>query len=57
MALFVSDFGTKFSFASEAESGIRNKQLFGINFASEVEYGFVSFLVQFPEAPQSVLRW
>ena len=57
MALFVSDFGTRFSFASEAESRIRNKQLFGISFASEAESGFGSFLVQFPEAPQSVLRW
>ena len=57
MALFVSDSGTRFNFASEAESGIRNKQLFGISFASEAESGFGSFLVQFPEAPQSVLWW
>ena len=57
MALFVSDSGTRFSFASEAESGIRNKQLFGISFASEAESGFGSFLVQFPKAPQSILRW
>ena len=57
MALFVSDFGTRFSFTSEAESGIWNKQLFGISFASEAESGFRPFLVQFPEAPQSVLRW
>ena len=49
MALFVSDSGTRFGFASEAESGI--------SFASEAESGFGSFLVQFPEAPQSVLQW
>ena len=57
MALFVSDSGTRFSFASEAVSRIQNKQLFGISFASEAESGFGSFLVQFPEAPQSVLWW
>ena len=57
MALFVSDSGTRFSFASEAKSGTRNKQLFGISFASEAESGFGSFLVQLPEAPQSVLQW
>ena len=57
MALFVLDSGTRFSFASEAESKIQNKQLFGIIFACEAESGFGSFLVQFPEAPQSVLRW
>ena len=57
MALFVSDSGTRFSFASEAESGIRNRQLSGISFASEAESRFGSFLVQFPEAPQSALRW
>ena len=52
-----SDSRTRFYFASEAESRIQNKQLFGISFASEAESGFGSFLVQFPEAPQSVLRW
>ena len=57
MALFVLDSGTRFSFASEAESGIRNKQLFGISFCSEDESRFGSFLVQFPKAPKSVLRW
>ena len=57
MALFVLDSGTGFSFASEAESGIQNKQLFGISFASEAKSGFGSFLVQFSKAPQRVLQW
>ena len=57
MALFVLESRTRFIFASEAESGIWNKQLFGISFASEAESGFGSVLVQFPEAPQSVLQW
>ena len=57
MAIFVSDSWTRFGFASETESGIRNKQLFGISFANEAKSGFGLFLMQFPQAPQSVLRW